>query len=122
MKKKLTKVSIEDIHEYIKYWYDTDGLTDFNMAYDSGYTQYCAYLIKSAAAINPETSVNPEIESAILKLLKKYKPNRDIKECFGDAEVWIHNENNEHLFIKNKYVDYLIDTEELINSGYELRK
>lgn len=108
------KYTLDDIHEYLKNnWYDNDSLSDFNMAIDSGYTQYAAYLINSAGAINPETSFNPSMERAILKLLKGYKPKRDIKECFGKAVVYIHNETNEHAFVKNEYVDYLVDLKDM---------
>lgn len=107
------KYTIEDIHQYLKYWYDTDSLSDFNMAIDSGYTKYAAYLIDSAGAINPETSTNPGIEKAIQKLLKGYDPKEDIKECFGNATVFVNTKTNEHAFIKNDYVDYLVRIQDM---------
>lgn len=105
-----TKISIDDIHDYLKNnWYDNhDDLTDFNMAIDSGFTEYAAYLIDSAGAIDPVNSFNPEVETAIKKLLKKYNPKRDIKDCFGKAVVFVNTKTNETAFVRNQYVDYLV--------------
>jgi hypothetical protein len=111
--KIIDKIEIEDIHEYLKYWYD-DSLSDFNMAMDSGYTEYAAYILESAGVFrSPNMSDNPKIEKAIVKMLKKYKPNRDWKELFKNAIVYENKDNNETVFVKNDYVDYLVSKENL---------
>lgn len=113
---------IDEIHAYLHHnWYDSDQLTDFNMAIDSGCTQYAAYLIKSAGAISPETSKNSFVERAILKLLKGYNPKSDIEECFGNATVYVNVKDNEHAFIKNDYVDYFVDLKDMGSNWNILR-
>lgn len=124
------RVTIEDIHEYLKIWYDTEGWSDFNMAWDSGYTDYAAWLIFNAGAINGRDEdyeidsfqhSAQTIEKAIIRRMKKYtKKQRDkeVNECFKDAVVYINLETNEHAFIKNDYVDYLMTYDEMKRCGY----
>lgn len=125
---KQSKVTIEEIHEYLESnWYDHDSLTDFNMAIDSGFTEYAAYLIQSAGAINSNHCFEDSkpTERAIEKMLKGYSEKKiraDIEACFGDAVVVVHPDTNEHLFLKNGYVDYLVDACKYIADGYELLK
>lgn len=118
----MSKFTINDIHDYLKnHWYDSDCLSDFNMAIDSGFTEYAAYLIDSAGAIDPEHSFSSEIENAIVKMLENYKPSNDIKKCFGNAVVYINTETNEHAFCKNDYVDYCVTGKDL-GPNWELSK
>jgi len=117
------KVTIEEIHEYLMGWYCSEHWTDVNMALDSGYTEQAAYIIWSAGAIDSSMCYESgrEIEKAIEKLMKKYgvrKQNKDYKECFGNAIVYIRPSDNEHAFIKNDYVDYLVSDEEMRRYGY----
>ena len=117
-----TKISIEDIHEYLKTnWYDNEGWSDFNMAIDSGYTEYAAYLI--SGAINSELCYEyaKSIERSIEKLLRSYgsrKRQRDQNECFSNAKIYVNDSNGEYAFIKNDYVDYLMSDDEMIRLGF----
>ena len=105
-------------NQYMK-WYDNDSFRDFNMAIDSGYMLLAASMIQEV--FDPKHSYEPEIEREILKLLKKYgKRNlkRDRAECFDNAIVYVNPETNEHAFISNGYVDYLMDSKEMREMGY----
>lgn len=122
------KPTVNDIHEYLEQWYSHDEWTDFNMAWDSGYTKYAAYLISSGGAFDNEHYDNKEIEvikTAIKKMLDKYSARqraKDLKACFSNAEVWIHPDTNEHAFIRNGDVDYLVTTNDMYSYGYVTAK
>ena len=119
-----TKITIEDIHEYLKQWYDNEGWSDFNMAWDSGYTEYAAHLISSGGAINSKLCYEEAkpIERAIERLLKTYsnkKIAKDVKACFGNAEIYVNAKTGKYAFIKNDYVDYLVSHNEILNYGFK---
>lgn len=111
---KINNEVLEEIHEYLDInWYDSNSFTDFNMAIDSGYTQYAAYLLVSAGTISPDVSYSPKIEHAIVDLVKDYNPKEDLEECFGNATIFVNTKTNEFAFIKNDYVDYLVDLKDM---------
>lgn len=115
------KHTIEEIHDYLMYWYDNDSWRDLNMALDSGYTLLAASIVDGAGAIDPRYSDNPSIERSIIGELKKYGKrnlNKDRKECFDSATVFIHKDTNEHAFISNGHVDYLMTKDEMLEMNY----
>ena len=112
---------MDDIYDYLKAnWYGEE-LSDFEMALDSGFILLAASILDSAGAISPEFSYNPEMERAIVKALKKYTKKQkklDLDDCFGDAVVYVNKQTCQHYFVKNKYVDYLIDASEAKRWGW----
>jgi len=111
------------IYSYLKGWYSLDQWTDFNLALDSGYLELAASLLIEAGAINSK-GCYPEyenIEAAIEKKVKKYGKrnlNKDRKACFNSAEVWVNPNTNEHAFIRNSDIDYLMNETEMRKIGY----
>jgi hypothetical protein len=117
------KITIDEIHEYLEQWYNHDQWTDFNMAWDSGYTELAASMISDAGAIDSTNCYEDSqpIEKAIEKLLKNYsnkERDRDSNSCFKNAEVYINPDTNEHAFIRNQDVDYLVSEEEMLRYHY----
>lgn len=118
-----TKISIEEIHDYIKLWYDSERWTDFNMAFDSGYTELACKMLQDAGAIDSNMCYDEAkpTEKAIERLLKKYtkkQHKKDLKAVFDNAEVYVNPNSNEHAFIKNGEVNYLLDESEMREMGY----
>jgi hypothetical protein len=117
------RVTIDEVHEYLEQWYNHENWTDFNMAWDSGYTDYAAYLIWSAGAIDSTQCYEESrpIAQAIEALMKRYSEKRlakDVRECFGDAEIYINPDTHEYAFIRNSDVDYLLSADEMARYGY----
>jgi hypothetical protein len=117
------RITLDEMHEYIKLWYHDEQWTDFNMAWDSGYTDLALYLISSAGAIDSKNCYEDAkpVERAIERRLKKYirkMQAKDSAECFDNAVVYVHLETNEHAFIKNQNVDYLVNDTEMRRWGY----
>jgi hypothetical protein len=114
----MNKYNIEEIHEYLKTnWYDSELLSDFNMAIDSGFTDYAAYLIYCSGGL----SSNIQIEKCIIDLMLNYNPNVDLNECFKNAVVFKNKLTNECVFVKNDYVDYLLTLNDMGDSWEELK-
>lgn len=101
----MNKFSEEEFHEYLKQWYASDDLTDFNMAWDSGFTDYCIYLIYSAGALRSD----PPIEKEMIKRMRKYKPDADLDACFKNAVIYRSKESSALYFVSNDYIDYLVE-------------
>jgi hypothetical protein len=122
------KPTLDEIHEYLQRWYDHDSFSDFNMAWDSGYTDYAAHIIHSAGAIDSRQYCDDEnyaeeqaIEKAIEQRMKKYTRkhiDHDRMACFDKAEVYVNPKACEHAFVKNDDVDYLMSEEDMRASGY----
>lgn len=50
-KRKVT-VDIEDVHQYLMYWYDSETFRDFNIMMDEGQTELAAYHIWNSGALD----------------------------------------------------------------------
>lgn len=96
------KITDEEIHEYLKnHWYHDEEWTDFNLAIDEGYTEYAAYLIKSAGAIDSSACCDwtKPIERAIEKMLEGYDEAAHRDELLAICKVWVRPDDNIHAFI-----------------------
>src|SRR5271165_5035384 len=107
------KHSLDELHKYAEIWRNDEAWTDLNMALDSGYTDLALRLLMDSGAIDSKNCYEDaqSLEKAIETRMKKYTKkmyNKDSKACFGDAVVYVNADTNEHAFIKNGEVDYLM--------------
>ncbi len=118
---KITTETIERVHDYIEQWYDHDSFRDFNMAWDSGYTDLACYIISDAIDSSACYDYAIKTEKIIERLLKKYtrkQCDKDHKECFGHAITYVNPKTNEHAFISNGHVDYLMTEKDMLKMGF----
>lgn len=112
----MTFAELETIHEYLmSHWSTSDSLDDISMAIDSGFTMLAAKMLKESGAINSNLSNNPELEKSIELAIEQYSDTEyenDISECFGNALVYVNPKTHKHYYVKNDFVDYLIDKDE----------
>ena len=114
----MKKVTVDEIHNYLSTnWYSDDSWTDFNLAIDEGYTDYAAWLIWGAGAINSNevSEEHKRIEVAIENLMKNYEESEDREELLNLCEVWVREEDNEHAFIN---VMHLMNDSDMIKMGF----
>lgn len=114
----MSKITIEEIHDYLGVYKDIEIVDDYVIAHDSGYTEICIYLAKGFGCLNES---NP-IEKAIIEYkigLSKFQ--KLAKECFKGVVIMTNPDNNETWWIpsiENQGVDYFISEDECISWGY----
>ena len=113
-KRKVT-VDIEDVHQYLMYWYDSETFRDFNIMMDEGQTDLAAYHIWSSGALDGSDPC-PARDEAI-RLAKRFdklsrkSQDKVYDETFKDARIHECADCNSHEFVDRWNRDLYPDKE-----------
>ncbi len=110
--------TIDEMHDFLKYWVDNELSNDYTIAWETGYTEICIYLMQSSGAL---WSDDP-IQKAILNYKVSSKTfGRLCNECFKGVVIMTNPKTNETFWIptlQDQGLDYFISEDECRSWGY----